>query len=55
LEEAIMKHVLLAAVIAVVPATFALAEETKKDGASSAQTVPMPDWDKRVAGQGVPK
>lgn len=48
-----MKKLVLAAMLAVAPAAVAVAEETKAAG--SAQTAPIPDWDKRVAGQGLSK
>lgn len=47
-----MKKLVLAAMIAVVPAAVALAGDQKP---GSAQTAPIPDWDKRVAGQGLAK
>lgn len=50
-----MKKLVLAAMLAVAPLSIAMAGEGDKGAAGSAQTAPIPDWDKRVAGQGLSK
>jgi hypothetical protein len=50
-----MKKLVLIAVLASLPFGIAMAGEQKKEAAGNAQTAPIPDWDKRVAGQGLSK